>query len=194
MNKYYLGVGVLALIITTLAVSGVVSANESVNNFGQKNSQFVHEKQVMHDKEAFIQAIENNDYDAWRQVVGEDAPVLEKINEGNWDRFVEMHNHLKSAREISDELDLKKPLDKKKIEMMKNKNFANNEEVKAAFENNDYQSWVTAVGTDFPAVEKVTEENFHKMVEAHNLIQSGEREAAKAIFEEIGLRGFGSAR
>ena len=62
------------------------------------------------------------------------------------------------------------------------------EATRVAIENNDYQAWATAVsGT--PMAEKVDATTFSKLVEAHNLRESGDHEGARAIMEELGLKG-----
>lgn len=53
------------------------------------------------------QAIENNDYQAWKQAVTEHGlkdPMSEKITEENFPKFVEMHKHMKEAEKIAEEL------------------------------------------------------------------------------------------
>ena len=54
--------------------------------------------------------------------------------------------------------------------------------VEAAIKANDYNAWVTAVGTSSPMVQKITATNFARFVEAHNL-----QEQARAIMTELGL-------
>lgn len=61
--------------------------------------------------------------------------------------------------------------------------------VAAAIENNDYDAYVSASG-DCPMAEKITEENFAKLVEAHQLAAEGKFEEAQAIKEELGMPGF----
>lgn len=58
--------------------------------------------------------------------------------------------------------------------------------VRTAIENNDYQAFVKATA-NAPFADKVTEEMFSKMVEAHNLRASGDLEGAKAIMDELEL-------
>lgn len=65
---------------------------------------------------------------------------------------------------------------------------ANHEAMKEALDNNDYEAWKELVG-DKPVSEKITEEKFSRLVEAHSLMQSGDKEGAKAVFDELGLKG-----
>lgn len=54
--------------------------------------------------------------------------------------------------------------------------------VEAAIKANDYNAWVTAVGTSSPMAAKITATNFTRFVEAHNL-----QEQARTIMTELGL-------
>ncbi|MCX6800274.1 MAG: hypothetical protein NT091_03975 [Candidatus Falkowbacteria bacterium] len=54
------------------------------------------------------------------------------------------------------------------------KKIAVSEKVKAinkAFETSDYNAWLTAIGKDSPIAQKITLENFPKLVDIHNLEQ-----------------------
>ncbi len=75
--------------------------------------------------------------------------------------------------------------DSEKIAAMKK----NSEALNQALENNDYAAWKELIG-DRPGAEKITEENFPKLVEAYNLMQAGKYEEARQIKEELGI-GFG---
>ncbi len=55
-------------------------------------------------QEAVQAAITAGDYDAWVQAVGEDSPMLEKINETSFSRYVEAHNYMEQGRAIMEEL------------------------------------------------------------------------------------------
>lgn len=56
------------------------------------------------------------------------------------------------------------------------------EKVKAALEAEDYEAWVNAIEEDNSLVENITEENFPRFVEAHEL-----RQEAGEIMEELGV-------
>ncbi len=68
----------------------------------------------------------------------------------------------------------------------------NFQSIKTALDNNDYSSWVSAI-TDTPNSEdilsKVNESNFSQLVEANQLMESGDRDGAQAIYEELGING-----
>jgi len=63
------------------------------------------------------------------------------------------------------------------------------EEIMHALENGDYQAWLEAVGADSLAAQEVTEEEFPRLLEAHQLMNEAKEkiEQAKQIKEEIGL-------
>lgn len=58
--------------------------------------------------EAVRAAIEAGDYNAWKNAVDTDAPILTKINESNFSRLVEMHNLKDQANDIREELGIER--------------------------------------------------------------------------------------
>ncbi len=66
---------------------------------------------------------------------------------------------------------------------------AEREAVRAAVEANDYEAFKTAVTNSPMATEIDTAEKFAKLVEAHELRENGDLDGAKAIMEELGLKG-----
>lgn len=59
--------------------------------------------------------------------------------------------------------------------------------VKDAIEAGDYEAWLEATeGRKFAG--KITEEDFLQIVEAHNLMQAGDKEGAKEIMKELGIK------
>jgi len=59
--------------------------------------------------------------------------------------------------------------------------------VAAAITNNNYNAWVTAVGSGNPLVQKITSANFPQYVQAYNLMQQ-----SRQIMTSLGLdHGFG---
>ena len=57
-----------------------------------------------------------------------------------------------------------------------------------AMENTDYQAWSELMSGRGRVTEVITEENFAKFVEAHQLAQAGDRDGADEIRKELGLR------
>lgn len=63
--------------------------------------------------------------------------------------------------------------------------------VETALAENDYEAFLVAVA-DAPLAEVITSESdFIKLVEAHELMESGDKEGALAIIEDLGIKGFG---
>lgn len=67
------------------------------------------------------------------------------------------------------------------------------EKLEAALEANDYESFVE-LSADAPFADSMNEDLFDKMVEAHDLRESGDEEGAREIMKGLGLEkgGFGS--
>jgi hypothetical protein len=148
---------------------------------------------------AIIEAFENKDYNAWLEATGERAN--DKITEENFIQFAEMHNLIKEgkfeeAKEIREELGLQNFRGNgNKFNMNFNKRMiAKNQEAREAIENNDFQAWLNAIPENCPARENITEDNFSKLIEAHNLMLEGKFEEAKEIREELGLKIRGGNR
>ncbi len=72
----------------------------------EKKEEFKAEREAR--REAVRAAIEAGDYNAWVEAHREDSPILEKINEDNFPRLVEMHNLMEEARGIAEELGIEK--------------------------------------------------------------------------------------
>jgi hypothetical protein len=63
-----------------------------------------------------------------------------------------------------------------------------------AFENNDYATWKNIMKNRGRVTQVITEANFAKFAEAHELMEDGKVEEAKKIRQELGLgvqNGFG---
>jgi hypothetical protein len=149
---------------------------------GEPNSEMRQERRGQN-RDA-LAAIQNRDYNAWVEAI-QDTPraevLLETINEGNFDRYVDMLEARRSGNEeefeaIREELGFPS---KEEIQ-------SNNEVVKTALENADYEAWKTAVTETRRGetmLEKIdTQQKFDLLVEMHN---NGERN--REIAEELGL-------
>jgi len=58
--------------------------------------------------------------------------------------------------------------------------------IESAFNNNDYQAWLSAVGSDCPLADKINATNFPKLVEAHKL-----QTQADQIMTDLGIEKMG---
>lgn len=133
-------------------------------------------------------AIENNDY----STLGDNP----KITEEQFNQMIEVHNLMQVGDyEVAKEMRKELGLNKKGFGVrrgMSNKahkmfDLERREAVLAALEAGDYSAWLEVVGEDCPLTDKITEDNFFKLVEAHNLMQE-----AREIMEELGItKGMG---
>lgn len=165
-------------------------------------------------QEAMQTALENKDFDAWKKSMEEQSAnhpqkssVLDVITKDNFDTFVQMHELMQDgkvdeAKAIATELGLPEfNMKVRGMGMMQgkgdNKEFkAQHEAIQKAFENNDYEAWKTTVeqqAKDHPNSPKqeilnvVTEDNFSKFVEIHQLLKDKKLDEAKVIADELGL-------
>jgi len=142
---------------------------------------------------AMIQAIDSQDYDSWKELMGNN-PVTEKITEENFDKFAEARQLMvdgkyEEAKALREELGLQgKQGFRKGWHGMKKGGEFNKENfaaIQEAIDNNDYEAW-KAVSKDCPMNDQITEENFAQFAEVHNLKKTGKYEEAKASWEELG--------
>ncbi len=178
-NKKIITVG--AILTAVIAVIGI-----SVSTYASEGGLFGHRGFMNNDREAINEALDANDYEAWKELVGD--KVEKNITSENFTRFVEAHELMQSgdkegALEIFEELGVQKLRGDRG-----GMNREGNQDIRDAIENNDYDAFVEAT-IDKPISEQVTPENFAKFVEAHELMQSGDMEGAKEIFEELGIKG-----
>lgn len=110
-NRLYLLAGFLGLIITTLTVSSMVSADELTGKFrgGDADSARFEEMQAQH--EAMQEVIANGNYDAWKELVDSRPRITDVVTEENFAQFVQMHQLMQDgdregAQAIAEELDL----------------------------------------------------------------------------------------
>ncbi|MBU1017631.1 hypothetical protein KKA33_01230 [Patescibacteria group bacterium] len=151
----------LATLIILLAVVFATSADEG-DETPAKGLRFSAEN-----REAVMEAVEKCDYDAWYNALtenGNEPPMLEYINEGNFARFCEMHDLRMQAQAIADELGLPK----KGMRMGKG----------------GFKGHVQRL--------ELTDEQKAVMEQVRELMQSGDREGAQALMEEAGMP-FGKA-
>jgi len=177
-NKFYLLTGLFGLLITTLTVSSLVSASDgSGKHFGMRFDSEQHQ--------AVEQAIENNDFDAWTDLMG-DRKMGEAISSENFSQLVTMHDlmqagNFEEAKALREELGLP-GMQKRGFKM----DPVQHEAMQAAIANNDYDAWLGLAG-DKNITEYVNVDNFDQFVAMHNLMNNDQFEEARAIAEELGL-------
>jgi len=93
----------------------------------------------------------------------------------------------------------KKEMHNQEMTEKKTMQMENRGEMKSVFENNDYNTWAEMMNEKVDSFclkaeemrGNITEENFDKMVQAHQLIQNGEKDEAMALMKEAGFGGDG---
>ena len=105
-------------------------------------------------------AIENNDYNAWKEA--KMAQITEENFQMEENRYQQMGQHHEDME-------------------------ARHDEMEAAMEQG-YDAWVEYTADNpCPFADEITQDNFDQFVEMHNLMESGDIEGAKAIADEIGI-------
>ncbi len=119
MKKSYFiaGAAMAITLVTVITVGQGVSAHSNTSQdrsfdnhrqfTAEDKAEFIAEKEAR--REVVRAALEAEDYTAWAATMDERAPVLEKINEENFPKFVEAHDYMEKARVIFEELDIEKP-------------------------------------------------------------------------------------
>ncbi len=74
-----------------------LSEEEKVVMEAQRKSR---QAEMQADFEAVEVALAANDYNAWKEAIGENNPFAEKITADNFAKFIEAHNLMNEAREI----------------------------------------------------------------------------------------------
>lgn len=111
-------IAVTGIALTTMATDDTSETSEDtpcLRNFWGKDlteeekvemkAQFAEKKAIFAEKHETVKvALEANNYDAWVEAVGEDCPMLEKINQDNFPRLVEADGYMEQARGIFEEL------------------------------------------------------------------------------------------
>ncbi len=189
-----LGAAALSVVATTAIVAGGAYAFQGDFTKRGPNSE---------QREAMEEAVENSDYNAWKDLAPERGKMADIITEENFKKFSEMHKLAEAgkadeAKALAQELGLKNAGG---CGMMaggqacggglgRGVSPENMEAARTAIEKNDFNAWKEAVG-DNPIAEKINADNFSKLAEAHKLMQEGKYEEAKIIREELGLGGRG---
>lgn len=190
-----LGAAALSVVATTAIVAGGAYAFQGDFTKRGPNTE---------QREAMEEAVENNDYNAWKELVPERGKMADIITEENFKKFSDMHKLAEAgktdeAKAMAQELGLKGAGG---CGMMaggqacggglgRGVSRESMEAARTAIEKNDYNAWKAAVG-DNGIAEKINADNFSKLVEAHKLMQDGKYDEAKTIREELGLGGAGA--
>ena len=186
--NYYLSVVIIAILVTTIGVTSYASADDGESN----ENNYEGPRYRMEQGQEMKSALENNDYDAWKQALGDRFPA-DKINEQTFSKLVESFKlrqagDFEQSRVIMEELGISGP---KGMHGEKKFNLENHQAMMEALDKADYDTWKQLI-VDSPMAEKITEENFAKFADAHNLMKQGKFEEARQIREDLGLQRSGN--
>jgi len=184
------GISATIILLIVLAVRASADANITGNDTNSNSGRRV----------AIVQAIQNNDYNAWVTAMTEKdrkPEILNIINADNFSKYIEMMNDFKGgkfaeAKKLSDELgisDLNTFKHSPKDYEGKSGDFKNSA-VMQAIQNKDYNAWVaalTANGKNPKILEKINVNNFGRFTEMLQLVKDGKKDDAKVIADELGL-------
>ncbi len=180
MKNKTLGIGVAAFAIALgLGISGVASAH---------NAEFRGEKLPEEQRNQIHQAIQNMDFEAWKEAVPEDHKFADKMTQ---EKFEQMAERMKQGLEEGEPIrGHRNFMGKFKKNHKQGKRFSpeQREQMKNALESGDYNAWKELVPEKAEKLEVINEGNFAQFVEMHQLRKSGDKEGAKAIAAELGLQ------
>lgn len=176
-----------ALVITTALVAGISSAEQN------DGSGFMKMPPEMN--QAVVKALEDNDYDTWKELMG-DNKITEAITPENFSQLVKMYQLVQQgdyqgANEIRKELNL--PVRPQKVRALaKNiiRSLADREAIDQAIKNNDYQAWVKAINGQGEELSVINESNWSQYVDAQNLIMAGRDQMQQGMdmLKDLGLK------
>lgn len=147
------------LVVAGLLMIGLVASAGIVSAFGGRFSRCGFSDAG----EAIKQAVENNDYEAWKDAMS-GTMTEEKFRE-----IVERHEVRSERRESMNE---------------------RREAVKQALETGDYTAWKNAIDSferTGRIADKITEDNFGTFVKLHEAKQNRDYETLKELREELGF-------
>lgn len=191
-NIFATGVSALIILLIVLAIRASADADITDQNTNIKSGR----------QTAIMQAIQNNDYNAWATAItqnGRKPEILDKINADNFSKYTEMMNSFKSGN-FEDVKKLSEELGITDINSLKNISEDNegtrgdfkSSAVMQAIQNKDFNAWtaaLTANGKTPKILEKINANNFGRFTEMLQLIKDGKKDEAKLAADELGLPG-----
>ncbi len=143
-------------------------------------------------RDAVRTAIENDDYDAFSSLVTE-GPLAEVItSKADFEKLVEAHTLMsdgdrEAAEAIYDELGLERRQGGVGGPEGKGHGAMLSSDAQDALEAHDYTAFMAAIA-DSPLADEITsEDKFDTFVEAHTLLEAGDREQARTLLESAGF-------
>jgi hypothetical protein len=197
MNNSKMVTGAAAL-VALIAVAGIAGASFAYQgNPDIKGPEYSAERH-----EAMEEAMESSDYETWQDLMTNKGRVTQVVNKDNFDKFVKAHDlteegDLEGARAIREELGLNQGFKKGGLyKGERGMGSIKGGEMRDVLENGDYEKWKELM-EDKPTCPRglengmadleLTEDNFNKLIESHNLMKTGDFEGAQEIRSELGL-------
>ena len=176
-----LATGIVAL--TTQAAEPMTSSDEAREHRQERRGE--HKENFAAVKEA----VQNNDYTAWAEAMSEHPKGEEFVTQENFDTLVQAHELMEAgdkegAKALLEEAGIKRP-GKFKGHGQRGQKF---QEVREAVESGDYTAWAEAMANHPNAEIEINEATFATLQEAHELMEAGDKEGAKALLEEAGIK------
>ncbi len=183
MNKKQLLTVALA---TTMLTTGIAMASTNA----AEPTDDTRVRPTQEQREGVKDAIANNDYVAWAEALASHPKAEEFVNEATFSVLVQAHQlaeagDREAAKELLQENDIKRP---------GRRGHGPKKEVREAVANGDYQAWAELLADKPNAEEFVNEATFATLQEAHALAEAGDKEGAKALLEEAGIKRPGKSR
>ena len=141
--------------------------------------------------EQMKQAVKDKDFGAWKGLISERAnKMLDGATEENFNKATEAHQLMQDGKHE----EAKQLLRDAGLPMMGHGKDGTRDgmdpeardAIKEALDNSDYEAF-KELKADKPMSNKITEKNFDKLIESHNLREAGGHEGARVIMEELGL-------
>jgi len=175
-NRLIVGAAILSL-IATAGITAVSQAAPNEENQSLRTERF----------EQSRQAIENNDYQAWVESLGDHPKADEFVTEETFEILQEAHRLAEAgdkegARALLQDAGIKRPGKHRRG------GGEQPEAVREALQNNDYQAWAELLANHPNADAFVNESTFAVLREAYLLKEAGDREGARALLQEAGIK------
>jgi hypothetical protein len=184
-NKVVLGAAALSLALTAGIASITNAAPEAETDEGRR-PRFDRRFEGDHREkfEAVKEAIENGDYASWARAMDSHPNADEIVTEENFALIQQAHKlredgDLEGAKALLEEAGLK-------IHPRHHRR-GPSPEIRQAIENRDYQAWAEGMKNHPNADQFINQETFSQVLRVHELMQAGDKEAARDILQELGL-------
>lgn len=186
----------LSLLAVTIATMFAISLPTALAQTSEgevvQGPQIAQEQRAEHKarREAVKAALEANDYEAFKVAVG-DGKLSEYVTADNFNRFVALYEAFKNGdRETAEAIRAELNLPERKHHKKKHNKVSPEvrSQIKEAIKNGDYAAFQEATKDNPKIQEKITAENFAKLQELHQAIESGDTEKVRELKSELKIK------